>query len=61
MLAQQDLVLEWTPKAKTKVIDAGYEPAYGARPLRRAIQKLVQDPLSMCILEGLLSRATSLK
>ena len=53
MLAQQDLVLEWTPKAKTKVIDAGYEPAYGARPLRRAIQKLVQDPLSMCILEGL--------
>ena len=38
--------------AKEFVIDAGYEPAYGARPLRRAIQRHLQDPLSMAILEG---------
>jgi ATP-dependent Clp protease ATP-binding subunit ClpB len=52
MLERQELTLKWSKEAKKVVIDAGYEPAYGARPLRRAIQKLVQDPLSMCLLEG---------
>jgi ATP-dependent Clp protease ATP-binding subunit ClpB len=52
MLERQELRLKWSKEAKKVVIDAGYEPAYGARPLRRAIQKLVQDPLSMCLLEG---------
>ena len=52
LLHHQELVLEFTKEARKIVIDAGYEPAYGARPLRRAIQKLVQDPLSVCLLEG---------
>jgi len=34
------------------VFREGFDPAYGARPLRRAIQRLVQDPLAMQILEG---------
>jgi ATP-dependent Clp protease ATP-binding subunit ClpB len=52
LLKNRKLELEFTPDAKTYVIDAGYEPAYGARPLRRAIQRHLQDPLSMAILEG---------
>ncbi|MBL92949.1 MAG: hypothetical protein CMH56_14195 [Myxococcales bacterium] len=52
LLSYQELALDFTEEARTIVIDAGYEPAYGARPLRRAIQKLVQDPMSVCILEG---------
>jgi ATP-dependent Clp protease ATP-binding subunit ClpB len=33
-------------------LSEGYDPAYGARPLRRTIQRLIQDPLAMRILEG---------
>ena len=52
LLHARKLRLEMTEEARTFVIDAGYEPAYGARPLRRALQKHLQDPLSMAILEG---------
>jgi len=52
LLAQRRLRLELTPEAKKAVVDAGYEPRFGARPLRRAIQRWLQDPLSMAILEG---------
>lgn len=52
LLKARRLKLKFAPEAKKALIDAGYEPAYGARPLRRAIQRLVQDPLSMAILEG---------
>jgi ATP-dependent Clp protease ATP-binding subunit ClpB len=52
LLAARKLKLVFTPEARKFVIDAGYEPAYGARPLRRAIQRHLQDPLSMAILEG---------
>ena len=52
LLQAKKLALSFTPEAKKAVIDAGYEPAYGARPLRRAIQRMLQDPLSMSILEG---------
>jgi ATP-dependent Clp protease ATP-binding subunit ClpA len=41
-----------TPEAKAFLAEAGYDPAFGARPLRRAIQRLIQDPLSLRILEG---------
>jgi ATP-dependent Clp protease ATP-binding subunit ClpB len=44
------IVLE--PKAREWLADRGYDPAYGARPLKRAIQKEVQDPLSEMILSG---------
>jgi ATP-dependent Clp protease ATP-binding subunit ClpB len=52
MLAARRLKLVISPEAKKAVVDAGYEPRFGARPLRRAIQRWLQDPLSMAILEG---------
>jgi len=41
-----------TPAARERVVVDGYDPAYGARPLRRTVQRLVQDPLAMRILDG---------
>jgi ATP-dependent Clp protease ATP-binding subunit ClpA len=41
-----------TPAAKALLLREGYDPAYGARPLRRTIQRLIQDPLALQILEG---------
>ncbi|MDH3543308.1 MAG: hypothetical protein OEM80_11695, partial [Desulfobulbaceae bacterium] len=41
--------------AKNFLIEVGYDPAYGARPLKRAIQRHVQDQLAMQILEGTFS------
>jgi ATP-dependent Clp protease ATP-binding subunit ClpB len=52
LLAVRKLSLEFSPEAKKFVVDMGYEPAYGARPLRRAVRRYLQDPLSVAILEG---------
>jgi ATP-dependent Clp protease ATP-binding subunit ClpB len=41
-----------TPAAKEALADAGWDPAYGARPLKRAIQRLVENPLALRLLEG---------
>ncbi|MDA8039945.1 MAG: NDP-hexose 4-ketoreductase, partial [Actinomycetota bacterium] len=49
-LEGQGIGLELTPEAKEHIAGKGYEPALGARPLRRAIQQLVEDPLSEKIL-----------
>jgi ATP-dependent Clp protease ATP-binding subunit ClpC len=49
-LETQGLKLEITPAAKYLVVDKGYDPTLGARPLRRALQRLVEDPLSEKIL-----------
>jgi ATP-dependent Clp protease ATP-binding subunit ClpC len=49
-LEAQGLKLEITPTAKYLVVDKGYDPTLGARPLRRALQRLVEDPLSEKIL-----------
>ena len=46
---------EITDAARRRLADAGYDPAYGARPLKRAIQRWVEDPLAMKLLEGELS------
>ena len=51
-LADRKIKLEVTEKAKELLASEGYDPAFGARPLKRAIQRLLQDPLSMRILEG---------
>ncbi|OZA90405.1 MAG: hypothetical protein B7X76_04005, partial [Azorhizobium sp. 39-67-5] len=51
-LEDRKIVLELTPEARTLLADKGYDPAYGARPLKRTIQKLVQDPLAERILAG---------
>jgi ATP-dependent Clp protease ATP-binding subunit ClpB len=52
LLADRNVTLELTPAARQLVLDDGYDPAYGARPLRRTLQRLVQDPLAMQILAG---------
>ena len=52
LLAERQITLEIAPRATELILREGYDPAYGARPLRRAIQRLVQDPLAMQILEG---------
>ncbi|MCU0607312.1 MAG: AAA family ATPase, partial [Candidatus Edwardsbacteria bacterium] len=51
-LAERKIALTVTAKAKELLADEGYDPAFGARPLKRVIQKLIQDSLSMRILEG---------
>ena len=51
-LAEQDVTLEFTDAAKDKVVEEGYNPEYGARPLRRALQRHVEDPLSEELLRG---------
>jgi ATP-dependent Clp protease ATP-binding subunit ClpB len=52
LLAARKITLELTPAAMELLLSEGYDPAYGARPLRRTIQRLIQDPLAMRILEG---------
>ncbi|MEO8624730.1 MAG: AAA family ATPase, partial [bacterium] len=52
MLAERKLSLEVTPEAKHLLAEEGYDPAFGARPLKRAIQRMIQNPLAMRILEG---------
>jgi ATP-dependent Clp protease ATP-binding subunit ClpB len=52
LLGERQITLEISPAATELILREGYDPAYGARPLRRAIQRLVQDPLAMQILEG---------
>jgi ATP-dependent Clp protease ATP-binding subunit ClpB len=52
LLEDRKLTLELTDAARETVADAGYDPVYGARPLKRAIQRLIQDPLASRILSG---------
>ncbi len=51
-LASRKMALEITDRAKALLADKGYDPVYGARPLKRTIQRLIQDPLAVKILEG---------
>jgi ATP-dependent Clp protease ATP-binding subunit ClpB len=51
-LAEREIELEVGPKLKDRIADEGYEPAYGARPVKRAIQRILADPLAMAFLEG---------
>jgi len=51
-LAEKKFSISLTDKAKNFLIEVGYDPAFGARPLKRAIQRFVQDKLAMHILEG---------
>ena len=52
LLADRKLTLELTPAARRTLATEGYDPAYGARPLKRAIQRLLQNPLALAVLEG---------
>jgi ATP-dependent Clp protease ATP-binding subunit ClpB len=52
LLHERRLELELTPAARELIADRGFDPRYGARPLKRVIQRMVQDPLAIRILEG---------
>ncbi|HVN37163.1 MAG TPA: ATP-dependent chaperone ClpB [Myxococcota bacterium] len=52
LLAEKRIEIEVTDEAKKLLADKGYDPHYGARPLKRVIQRMLQDPLAMKILEG---------
>jgi ATP-dependent Clp protease ATP-binding subunit ClpB len=51
-LEERDLALEVTDAGKDLLADLGYDPVYGARPLKRAIRSHVEDPLALALLEG---------
>jgi ATP-dependent Clp protease ATP-binding subunit ClpB len=52
LLKDRKLKLEVTPAAKDVIIEEGYDPQYGARPMRRAVQRLIQDPLALRLING---------
>jgi ATP-dependent Clp protease ATP-binding subunit ClpB len=51
-IADQDLALELTPNARALLVREGTDPAYGARPLKRTIQRLVENPFARALLQG---------
>ena len=52
LLAEKKILIELDPAAKQLLFRRGYDPSFGARPLRRAIQALIQDPLALKLLDG---------
>lgn len=55
-LAEQDIALSVSAAAMSKLAEVGYDPVYGARPLKRAIQRWVENPLAQSILSGRFGR-----
>jgi ATP-dependent Clp protease ATP-binding subunit ClpB len=51
-LADADLTVELAPSARALIAAEGHDPAYGARPLKRAVQRMIENPLARAILEG---------
>ena len=51
-LAERNIDLVLADSALSLIVENGYDPAYGARPLKRVIQKYIENPLSMEILKG---------
>jgi ATP-dependent Clp protease ATP-binding subunit ClpB len=60
LLAEHGLVLRLTDGARAFIADAGYDPTYGARPLKRAIQLHLQDPLALAMLDGRFRRGDTI-
>ncbi len=52
LLAERKIRLELTPAARTRLAEEGYDPVYGARPLKRVIQQRLQNPLALRLLQG---------
>jgi ATP-dependent Clp protease ATP-binding subunit ClpB len=61
LAAELGVTLEVTPEAVDLISEEGYDPAYGARPLKRAIQRLVQDPLALHLLESEVPAGTRIR
>jgi ATP-dependent Clp protease ATP-binding subunit ClpB len=60
LLTERRIHLEITPEAADLIAAEGYDPSFGARPLKRAIQRLVQNPLAVQLLEGVFSDGDSI-
>jgi ATP-dependent Clp protease ATP-binding subunit ClpB len=52
LLSDRNLTLEVSDSAKKRLAEEGFDPAFGARPLKRAIQREIQNPLALAVLEG---------
>jgi len=61
LAAELGVTLEVTPEAVDLISEEGYDPAYGARPLKRAIQRLLQDPLALHLLESEVPEGTRIR
>lgn len=60
-LHDQDIIINLTQGAKDFLIDKGFDPVFGARPLKRTIQRFLEDPLSEEIIKGTLKKGTTIK
>ena len=60
-LAERRIELELTDEAKEHLAEAGWDPAYGARPLKRAIQRMLENPLALELLEGRFSEGDAVR
>ena len=60
-LLERDIRLVLSDEAKKIIVEKGYDPVYGARPLKRAIQKYLENPLSMEILKGKIADGSTVK
>jgi len=60
-LAERKITLELSPEAVELIAETGWDPAFGARPLKRAIQRLVENPLALELLEGRFGDGTGLR
>ncbi|MFY9782988.1 MAG: AAA family ATPase [Acidimicrobiales bacterium] len=60
-LAERRMVLDVTPAAAMALAAEGYDPAYGARPLKRVIQRRLEDPLALAVLEGVYKDGDTIK
>ncbi len=61
LLADRKITLELSDEAKALVATEGYDPAFGARPLKRAIQRMLQNPLALSILQGTFSDGDTIR
>jgi ATP-dependent Clp protease ATP-binding subunit ClpB len=52
LIEERGLAIEISDAAKERIAEEGFDPAFGARPLKRALQRLIIDPLAMRLLEG---------
>jgi ATP-dependent Clp protease ATP-binding subunit ClpC len=60
-MSEKKLSLHLTAPAKELIAEQGFDPAYGARPLRRTIQKLIEDPLSEDIIKGRIEEGSEVR
>jgi ATP-dependent Clp protease ATP-binding subunit ClpC len=60
-MAERELQLELSEEAKEMLVDKGWDPAMGARPLRRAIQRYVEDPLADFVLRSQVPEGSTVK